>query len=376
MAARRDAIVVGVGGMGSAALYHLARRGRRVLGVERFGVAHDRGSSHGHSRIIRLAYYEHPSYVPLLRRAYALWDALAAERGERLLVRTGSIDASTPGHDVFEGSLRSCELHDVPHEVLDGESLGRRFPGYRFPREARALFQRDGGILVPEACIAAHVAGAVAHGAELRTNERVLSWEPRGDGVRVITDAGVYDAARLVLCAGAWTASLAPELAPLAVPERQVVAWFRPRRPELFGPERFPVFNVGFDEGRYYGFPRFGVDGFKIGRYHHLGETVDPDLLDRAVHARDVAPLAEFTARWFPDAAGPTIDAGVCMFTNSPDEHFVIDLTHDGRAVVAAGFSGHGFKFCSVVGEIVADLALDGGTPHDVALFRMRGRSA
>lgn len=373
MAARRDAIVVGVGGMGSAALYHLARRGRRVLGIERFGIAHDRGSSHGHSRIIRLAYYEHPSYVPLLRRAYALWGELAAERQTTLLVRTGSIDASTPGHDVFEGSLRSCELHDVPHEVLDGDALGARFPGYRFPREARALFQRDGGILVPEACIAAHVAGAMAHGAELRTGERVLSWERRDDGVRVTTDAGVYDAGRLVIAAGAWARTLVPELAPLAVPERQVVAWFRPGRPELFAPERFPVFNVAFDEGRFYGFPRFGIDGFKIGRYHHLGETVDPDTIDRAVHARDIAPLAEFTARWFPDAAGPTIASGVCMFTNSPDEHFVIDdLGEDGRVVVAAGFSGHGFKFCSVVGEIVADLALDGGTRHEIGLFRRR----
>jgi sarcosine oxidase len=343
-----------------------------VLGLERFGIAHDRGSSHGHTRIIRLAYYEHPSYVPLLRRSYELWQSLGAESAEPLLVRTGSIDASTPGHDVFEGSLRSCELHDVPHEVLDGDALARRFPGYRFPTEARALFQPDGGILVPEACIAAHVAGALAHGAELRTGERVLACEPRGDGVRVTTDAGVYDAARLVLSAGAWTGSLVAELAPLAVPERQVVAWFRPRRPELFAPERFPVFNVGFDEGRFYGFPRFGIDGFKIGRYHHLGETVDPDAIDRTVHPRDIAPLAEFTARWFPDATGPTIDAGVCMFANSPDEHFVIDRMYDGRAVVAAGFSGHGFKFCSVVGEIVADLALDGGTRHDVGLFRMR----
>lgn len=362
--------------MGSAALYHLARRGRRVLGIEQFGVAHDRGSSHGHSRIIRLAYYEHPSYVPLLRRAYELWDALAAGCGERLLVRTGSVDASTPGHDIFEGSLRSCELHDVPHEVLDGDALARRFPGYRFPREARALHQPDGGILDPEACIRAHVTGARTHGAELRTGERVLGWDRRGDGVRVTTDVGAYDAGSLILAAGPWSAGLAPWLSPLAVAERQVVAWFAPRRPELFAPECFPVFNVAFDEGRYYGFPRFGVDGFKVGRYHHLGEVVDPDRIDREVHDRDLVPLREFTARWFPDAIGPTIAASVCMFTNSPDEHFVIDNLDDDRVVVAAGFSGHGFKFCSVVGEITADLALDGGTRHDVSLFALSPRRA
>ena len=370
MAAERfDSIVVGVGGMGSAALYHLARRGQRVLGLERFTVPHTLGSSHGVTRIIRLAYYEDPAYVPLLRRAYELWRELEAAAGEQLLHITGSVDA---GPEIFEGSLRSCLEHDLPHEVLTGAELGRRFPAYRLPDDTDALLQPEGGFLLPERCIEAHAGEARRLGAELRERERVLDWQPAGDGVRVETDHGRYEADRLVLCAGAWSQDVA-RLAPgLVAAERQVLAWFHPSEPGLFDPTRFPVFNLVVPEGRWYGFPVFEIPGFKVGKYHHREETVDPDDWDREPGPADEALLHEFVARYFPAGAGPTSSLETCLFENSPDEHFLLDAHPDcAQAIVAAGFSGHGFKFCSVIGEIAAELALDGATRHEIEFLRL-----
>jgi sarcosine oxidase len=218
----------------------------------------------------------------------------------------------------------------------------------------------------------AHVTAAQARGAEVHARERVLGWEPRPGGVRVETERGRYEADRLVVTAGAWAGTLVPELAGLAVPERQVLAWFQPRRPERFVPARLPVFNVLVEEGRYYGLPVYGVPGFKVGRYHHLGEQGDPDRIDRTVHPADEALLRAFAGRYFPDGAGPTMALKVCLFTNTPDEHFIVDQhPRHPEVVVASPCSGHGFKFCSVIGEIVADLAERGETAHDVALFRL-----
>jgi len=369
---RYDAIVIGVGGMGSAALYHLARRGASVLGLEQFQLAHDRGSSHGLSRIIRLAYYEHPSYVPLLRRSYELWRALEQTAGCQLLHITGSIDASRADEVVFAGSLYSCELHDLPHEVLASAELSRRFPGYRLPDDIVALFQPEGGFLEPESCVRAHANAALGLGAEMRENVRVRAIEERGDGVRVVTDAGTYDARTAVVTAGAWASKLIPPLALLAIPERQVVAWFEPLDASLFHADRFPVFNLLIGSERYYGFPIHGMPGMKIGLYHHLHETADPDALRRECDGNDERPLREGVTRCFPEANGPLIVMQPCMFTNTPDEHFIIDrLAAESPIVVAAGFSGHGFKFCSVVGEILADLALDGGTRHEIGMFSL-----
>ncbi len=366
-----DAIVLGVGGMGSAALYHLARRGLKVLGLERYDIPHDMGSSHGVTRIIRLAYYEDLSYVPLLHRAFELWRELENVTDERLLVTTGSVDAGPAGGMVFEGSRTSCEVHHLRHQVLTSKELTRRFPGYRLPDDTMANYQPDGGFLVPERCIVGHVNGAVSAGAEVHGRERVLSWEPVGEGVEVRTERGTYSAGRLVVCSGAWTAGLVQQLGPFLVPERQVLAWFQPHKPDLFTPATFPVFNVSVSENeRYYGFPAFGVPGFKVGRYHHLSEAVDPDTMDREPNAEDEKILRDFTDGYFPEASGPTTALKTCIFTNTPDEHFILDVHPELPQVsIAAGFSGHGFKFCSVVGEIMADLATQGGTGHEVGLF-------
>jgi sarcosine oxidase len=370
-----DTLVVGLGGMGSATLYHLARRGRRVLGLDQFSPPHDRGSSHGRSRIIRLAYYEHPSYVPLLRRAYELWGALEADTGRPLLQITGSVDVSTRTGEIFPRSLESCELHGVPHEVLTASEILRRFPGYRFPGEYFALYQPDGGILDPEECVAAHLSAARAAGAEIELDDAVTIIEVRDDGIAIRTATRELTAERVVVTAGAWSGVLLPELAALAIPERQVVGWFTPLDGSLFAPERFPVFNVQVEEGRYYGFPSDG-SGVKVGRYHHRGEVVDPSNYNRDIDADDEALLRRYVSRYLPRANGELARAETCLFTNSPDEHFIIDLVGAMPGlVVAAGFSGHGFKFCSVVGEILADLAIDGRTRHDISLFAL-GRFA
>ena len=358
--------------MGSAVLYHLAARGLKALGIDRFDIPNEMGSSHGVTRIIRLAYYEDPSYVPLLRRAYEHWRALEAEAGEALLITTGSIDAGPADSQVFDGSRKSCEVHGLPHQVMNGHEANARFPGLRLPPEHMALFQPDGGFLLPERCIVAHVAGAVRRGAQVRGRERVSGWKASDAGVEVTTDRGRYNAEKLVLCSGAWTGALAPELSPLLVAERQVLGWFKPFREELFTPEALPVFNLLVDEGRFYGFPIYGVPGFKVGKYHHLGQAVDPDHLDREVHPEDEEVLLEFTRRYFPDAAGPVLSLKTCMFTNTPDEHFILDSHPDSpQAYVAAGFSGHGFKFCSVVGEIMADMIQQDSSGHDLGLFRL-----
>ena len=235
-----------------------------------------------------------------------------------------------------------------------------------------ALLQQDGGFLLAERSIVAYVNASLAAGAEIHARESVLSWEPTGDGVLVHTDRAEYTAEKLVITAGAWTAGMVPSLAELTVPERQVLAWLQPEDPMLFTPENFPVFNAYFDEGRYYGFPVFGIPGFKIGKYHHREEVADPDQMGKGVTREDEEILRSATAKYFPKANGNVMTMATCMFTNSPDEHFIIGvLPNHPQVSVAAGFSGHGFKFASVVGEIMGDLATRGETRHDIELLRL-----
>jgi len=367
-----DVIVIGVGGMGSATAYHLARRNKKVLGIEQFDIPHQLGSSHGVNRIIRLAYAEHPSYVPLLRRAYELWRELENSTGERLLVVTGGLDVGPADGPLVAGSVRSCHEHGIPHELLSAAAVARRFPGYRLARGMVSVYQADAGFVMAERSVVAHAGGALAHGAEIHGREKVIDWKVGRGGVQVRTDRGRYEAERLVLTAGAWSGGLARALAPVAKPERQVMLWTQPRRPERFRVGAFPVFNMEAPEGRFYGFPIHGIPGFKIGKYHHREQQVDPDSIERGCDARDEAVVREGIRRYFPDADGPTLSMATCMFTNTPDEHFILDLHPDSDAVsIAAGFSGHGFKFCSVVGEIMADLAIAGRTRWNVELFRL-----
>ncbi len=371
---RYDTIVIGMGAMGSATAYHLAKRGKRVLGLERFDVPHDMGSSHGYTRIIRLAYYEHPSYVMLLKRAYELWRDMEQRANEKLLYITGSIDAGPADSWVFKGALQSAMEHDLAHEVFTGLELAKRFPGYQLPQEIMALYQPEGGFLVPERCIVAHVFEAMKQGADIHGREGVIGWEPiqGGEGVRVHTERATYEADNLVITAGAWNDTLMSFLSNLIVPERQALAWFQPERPELFQTDNFPVFNLLVEEGRFYGFPVHGVPGFKIGKYHHFEEQGPADQVDRDIHPRDEQVLRDLTSRYFPKAAGATMTLKTCMFTNAPDGHFIIDLHPQYPQVsYASACSVHGFKFASVIGEILSDLAQYRETRHNIELFRL-----
>ncbi|HEY5864057.1 MAG TPA: N-methyl-L-tryptophan oxidase [Candidatus Tectomicrobia bacterium] len=367
-----DVIVVGVGGMGSATVAHLARRGVRVLGLEQYDIPHDRGSSHGLSRIIRLAYFEHPAYVPLLHRAYELWWALERDVQERLLIITGSLDIGTVDSTVFGGALKAAQWHHLVHEVLEPGELRRRFPGYGLHRPLLGLYQPQGGLLAAERCLVAHVNVALHHGAHIHGREALQGWDSQGDGIVVRTSRGTYRAQRLVLTAGAWTHRLVAQYRGMLQPERQVVIWLQPRVPAHFQVGAFPVFNMAVEEGTFYGLPIYSIPGLKLARWHHLEQAIDdPAGMDRDCHAADEAILRAFVRRYFPDGDGPILSMHTCLFTNTPDTHFVIDAHPDcPNVLIAGGFSGHGFKFCSVVGEILADLAQDGSTRHDISLFR------
>lgn len=361
-----------MGGMGSAAAFQLARRGLKVLGLERFDIGHAMGSSHGVNRIIRLAYFEHPDYVPLLRRAYEVWRETEALGGERLLFVTGSIDAGPEGSRVVAGSLESCRHHGLDHAVLSPAELAARHPGWRLPEGHMAVFQPEGGFVASERAIQAHVTLALAHGADIRGREPVEAWEPDGRGVAVRTPKGVYRADRLILATGAWIGDAVPALAGKAVPERQVLGWFAPRDPAAFAPDRFPVGNLLTRHGHFYVFPQWGMPGFKIGLYHHFREEGHADALSREPTARDEEALRAGIREVFPAADGPVLRLAACLFTNTPDEHFVVDtLPGLPQVTVASPCSGHGFKFASVMGEILADMA-EGAKPRfDLSLFRL-----
>jgi sarcosine oxidase len=369
-----DQIVIGAGGMGSAAIHELARRGQRVLGLEQFGVPHELGSSAGATRIFRFAYFEHPSYVPLMRLSFARWQALERDFGERLLTVTGGLDIGLPEGRVIRGAKAACREHGLAHEVLTAHEVARRHPAWRLPPDFEAVYQPEAGLLPADRAILAHATLARRLGAEVRENEPVRAWKAVGDRVEVETDQGRYEAGALVVAAGAWSGRVLGQYGfqDLAVPERQVVGWFETGGGR-FAPEAFPVFILDCPEkGTYYGLPeRAAGEGFKLGRFHHREETVDPDTIDRRILPEDEAVL-RWIGRYLAEPMGSPVGFKSCMFVNSPDEHFIVDLLPGHRNVaVAAGFSGHGYKFCSGVGEILADLAMHGATPHDTRLFSL-----
>ncbi len=379
-----DVIVLGVGSMGSATVYHLARRGMRTLGLEQFDIPHSRGSSHGQSRMIRQAYFEHPDYVPLLKRAYELWGDLEHESGQRLFARTGGVYIGRADGTLVGGSRRSAEVHGLAHEMLSRDALRERYPQFRVPEEYVGLYEPAAGYLLPERVVGAHARLAMERGAELRGHERVMSWEANGDGVRVVTHSGEYRAKQLVITVGTWANQVMGELGVKIRATRQVLGWVWPRKPEMFGLGRMPVWAVENADGtEHYGFPMdagLATPGFKLA-HHTPGEMTDPDRNEWGVNAGDEATFRGVLERVLPDANGRLLGIRVCMYENSPDSHFVIDR-HPGKpnVTVACGFSGHGFKFSSVVGEVLADLAMAGQTRHPIGFLSLgrfrRGASA
>jgi monomeric sarcosine oxidase len=375
MTAAYDVIVLGVGGMGSAAAHRLAARGARVLGLEKFGPAHRRGSSHGGSRITRQAYFEGASYVPLLLRAAELYEELERDTGRDLVVRCGGLMLGRSESRAVAGSLHAARAWDLPHELLDAGEIRRRFPTLDPRDDDVALYEPRAGAVRPEATVGAQLEAATAAGADLRFEEPVTRWEelPGGRGVRVTTARGTYTAGHLVVSPGAW----APEqLADLGVPltvERQIMYWFEPTGGTgPYAPGRHPVYLWEGDDGEMlYGFPALdGPGGGAKAAFFRQGAACTPETIDRTVHPAEIETFAAYAATRLPTLPGRFLRAATCMYTTTPDEHFVI-APHPAHAsvTVACGFSGHGFKFVPVVGEILADLALTGTTAHPVDLF-------
>ena len=375
-----DVIVVGVGSMGSAAVHTLAARGMSVLGLENFEPAHNRGSAHGGSRIIRHSYFEGPAYLPLLERAFEGWRELQEESGRDLLRECGGIYIGDPDNQVVIGSREAAVLHGLPHEVLDAAEIRSRFPTMHPADHAVGVYEPNAGYVRPEETVLAGVDLARRHGAVLHFDESVTSWRVTPDGgVEVSTATGRYGADRLVLTPGAWAPQLLPTVAPIIV-ERQVFYWFEPDFTAGVPYESYaaghPVYIEETDgNGLLYGFPMIDgpAGGLKLAFYRQNIGTTSPETIDRTVHADEVAAIRYRAVQLFPHLTGPLVRAATCLYASAPDDHFVIGLL-DGmpQVVVACGFSGHGFKFVPVVGEIVADLVQTSTTAYDIDLFDIR----
>ena len=369
-----DVAILGLGAMGSAAAYHLARRGVNVLGLDQFHPPHTCGSSHGETRVIREAYFEHPSYVPLVQRAYELWTELEQDASEDLYLKTGGLMIGAPESTVANGAIQSAREHQLEHEVLDSATIKQRFPGLNPSPEMIGILEPRAGLLYPEKCIAAHLKVAGILGANLRTNEKVLAWNAATDHVTIRTTAAEYSARELIVTAGAWLPELFPQFARTLTIERQVLLWFKAleaRNEPLFHHERFPIHLWEYEPDKmFYGFPDLGC-GVKVA-FHHQGVTATPDSVDRNVTAGDIEKMRALLGEFLPHANGEFLRGTVCLYTNTPDGHFIIDKHPDSeRVLVASPCSGHGFKFASAIGEVLADLVLDGKSTFDLSLFRL-----
>lgn len=359
--------------MGSAACYRLAEAGLSVLGIEQFDIPHTRGSSHGITRILRLGLHESPAYVPLVRRAVELWNDIGVKTGRTLFHACGSLDISSPDRDLFKNSLTACLAHGVEHEVLDAAELRRRHPALHPDDDMQAVFQPGSGFVKPELSIITHVELAHECGAEIHGHEKVLGWDEAAGAVRIRTDRDTYEARQLVITAGAWAGKLLRSSGITVQPQRAVLGWFQPTaNSAAFQPDRLPVWILDSPYAdHFYGFPIHGIPGFKLGRYIHDLPEQDPDQPLTPAGREDEDEIRHFMARYFPDGNGPVLTMATCFFEHTPDRAFVIDrLPGSERVWALVGFSGHGFKYASAIGEIARDLVVHGRSGFDLSLFR------
>lgn len=375
-----DVIVIGVGSMGSAACAFLAQRGHKVLGLEQFTIPHDQGSHAGQSRIIRKAYFEHPDYVPLLRRAYDSWAQLLQQTGADIYHRTGIVYFGRPDHDTMKGIKTSSALYNIPVEKLPPGESQKRFPLFHIPADFETLFEPDAGFVTPERAVLLYTELALKNGAVIRTSEKVNTWKQEADQVTVHTDKGVYTGSKLVITAGSWASKVIPTLGTGLKVTRQLLAWVNPEAWDVFLPGNFPCWFIEDPErGMYYGFPLLpaatfgGPTGLKLA-HHKPGETVDPDHVDRSLPADAEENIRYILSKYLPAANGAILSIRSCLYTYTSDEHFIIDHLPGSskRVTIACGFSGHGFKFVSVVGEILADLAIKGKTDLPVEFLQLK----
>jgi sarcosine oxidase len=367
-----DCIVVGVGGFGSAVLHHVARRGVRVLGLERFDVPHEQGSSHGETRVIRKAYFEHPDYVPLLLRAYDLWRELESAAGRRLYHDCGLLIAGHPDDEAIPGARLAAKQHGITIEEPTLAEARARFPGFGIRDDFEVVFEPDAGFLEVENCVTSHVDQARAAGAVVHTGETVLSWESDGQRVRVRTDRGEYEAARLIITAGAWAGDLLNDLGvPLRV-TRKLLFWHETTTGDYDLANGGPAYYFDLPSGDFYGFPSIDGKTVKVAQHTDGDDVADPLTIDREMHPADVAPVSAFLAECLPKANPNPLRHAVCMYTMTPDSHFLVDRHPEyDNVAFGAGFSGHGFKFTSAIGEALADLALDDRTDLPISFLSL-----
>lgn len=368
-----DVVVVGLGAMGSATLFHLAQRGIRAVGLDRYGPPHVLGSTHGLSRIIRESYYEHPRYVPLVQRAYELWSDLERRSARRLFHQTGGLMIGRRDGVLVSGAMRSAGEHQLQHELLSAQDVNRRFPAFTVPGDMVGFFEPRAGVLDPEGCVDAHLRLAEALGAEVHPNEPVTEWSAAGGRVRVTTAQAEYDAGRIAICAGAWTPDLLDGDDLSLRVERQVMHWFTPARgAEQLNIARCPIAMTEYDADRIFYFVPDNGDGVKAA-IHHEGEITHPDRVRRDVDAKEAEPVRRLLARYLPGANGELRGSATCLYTDTADGHFLITPhSRDAEALVVSACSGHGFKFASAIGEAVADLLMGIARPDLAAFDRQR----
>ena len=373
-----DAIVLGAGGMGSAAAYYLAAAGKKVLLLEQFELNHQKGSSYGESRVIRYS-YDNPIYVELMRAAYPLWFALEKEAEEKLYIKTGGLDFGDPNEETFQILKRSMDEAKLAYEYLSKEEVTQRFPQFQLDDSMAAIFQADTGLLKPSRCVLAHIRLAQKHGATIRDRTAITKINPQGDGVEVVTPTETFTADRLVITAGSWTKSL---LAPLGIdlPLRIMpcqLGFYQPTDKKAFAPDRFPVFfaHMNGDYGEMpYGIPHEDDSiGVKVTTFYGWQTVEHPSQVDYTPSDEWVETMRGFSRQYIPGVAGETIYTRRCLYTMTEDKHFIIDR-HPVYPHIAfgAGFSGHGFKFSTLIGKILAELVTEGKTPHDISLFKLK----
>jgi len=371
-----DAIVIGCGAMGSATLLELARRGLRAVGLDRFPPGHHRGSSHGSTRIIRRAYFEHPHYVPLVERAYEAWRALEARCHQTLLVPCGLLQVGPSDGEVLAGVRQSAKQHGLQTEEFDATEIVRRFPDVRVEPDVAGIYEAGAGYLHVEAAVVAMAGEAMIAGAELRAGITVHGWQPSAQGVTVDTNRGKLSAAKLVVTAGAWSGELLADSGlPLRV-VRKPLYWFGVEGNAYDAAADFPAFLFETPDGTFYGLPKMDPHGIKVGQHSGGVPVSDPLNVSRDVDSQDLQAVQNFLAAHLPRAKPEMRDHTTCMYTMTADGHFIVDLHPNYRHVaVAAGFSGHGFKFAPVIGQALADLVCQAQTELPVDFLRLNRRS-
>ena len=372
---KHDVAIIGLGAMGTAISWRLAKREARIAAFDRLAPPHTMGSSHGRTRIIREAYYEHPLYVPLVRRAYELWDELERETGKKLRVQTGGLMVGRESGSLVRGALQSALTHDIEHELLDAAELTRRFPAYAAPTDAVAVLEKRAGLLFPERCIEAQMDRAQADRVELHLNEAVETCTVSAGGISLETARGAYQADRVVLTVGPWLPRFLSQMGtrfPVEV-ERQLSHWFQPHVPgaDKYSASRCPVALWEISDGEVFATLPDAGDGVKCGM-HHAGASTSPDGVNRTVSQAENAVARGLLETVMPGAGGRLVDARVCLYTNTPDRHFIIDWLEGGRILVVSPCSGHGFKFAPAIGEIVAQLLTEGTCWLDLQPFSAR----